>query len=151
VHFEGAQTIGAPIERVWETLMDPNRIGPCMPGFQGVQVVDATHFKAKVGVGIAAIKANFTMDVSMENLNPPHQATAKAHGVAPISAVDVDSRMSLTELAGGGTQLQWTADVVVSGTLAGLGARLMQSTAQKVTSQFFTCLTKKLEAAQPTG
>jgi carbon monoxide dehydrogenase subunit G len=39
--------------------------------------------------------------------------------------------------------------VVVSGTLAGLGARLMQSTAQKMTGQFFTCLSKKLEASRP--
>lgn len=125
--------------------MDPLQIGPCMPGFKGVEVVDAQHFKAQVGVGIAAIKANFTMDVSMENLDLPRQATAKAHGVALISAVDPTSTMTLSEAEAGTTQLQWRADVVVSGTLA----RLMQSTAQKMTGQFFTCLTAKLEA--PTG
>jgi len=146
MHFEGTQTITAPIEEVWQLLMDPQRMGPCMPGFQGVEVVDAQHFKAKVGVGIAAVKANFTMDVRMEDLDPPRRATARAHGVAPISAVDVSSTMALVESEAGTTHLQWAADVVVSGTLASLGARLMQSTAQKMTGQFFTCLSRKLEA-----
>lgn len=112
---------------------------------EGVEVLDDQHFKAQVGVGIAAIKANFTMDVRMEDLDPPRHATTKAHGVAPISAVDVASTMALSEGAAGTTHLQWTADVVVSGTLASLGARLMQSTAQKMPGQFFACLTKKLE------
>jgi carbon monoxide dehydrogenase subunit G len=151
MHFEGTQRIQAPIEKVWQTLLDPAQLGPCMPGFQSLEVVDAQHFKAKVGVGIAAIKANFTLDVAMKDLEPPRRATATAHGVAPISAVDVTSSIALEEPAPGRTQLTWSADVVVSGTLAGLGARLMQSTAQKMTGQFFTCLSKKLEPATPTG
>jgi carbon monoxide dehydrogenase subunit G len=145
VHFEGTQAIAAPVERVWEVLMDPHQVGPCMPGFQAVEVVDGQHFKARVGVGIAAIKATFTLDVKMVDLDPPRQATATAHGVAPISAVDVTSTMTLTG-SEGGTTLAWSADVTVSGTLAGLGARLMQSTAQKMTAQFFQCLSRKLEA-----
>ena len=147
--FEGTQTIAAPIATVWEFLMDPHRVGPCMPGFQSVEVVDDQSFKARVGIGIAAIKATFTMNVSMVELQPPTQARVTAHGVAPISAVDVDSAMSLSDAGNGATTMQWSAHVVVSGTLASLGARLMNATAQKMTAQFFNCLKEKLEA--PSG
>jgi uncharacterized protein len=146
VHFEGTQTIAAPADQVWRTLMDPQQVGPCMPGFQGLEIVDAESFKARVGVGIAAIKATFTLDVKMADLDPPNRATATAHGVAPISAVDVTSTVTLSEAGTGTTTMQWSADVTVSGTLASLGARLMNSTAQKMTAQFFQCLSKKLEA-----
>ena len=144
--FEGTQTIKAPRETVWAFLMDPGQVGPCMPGFQSVEVIDARTFKAKVGVGIAAIKATFTMDVRMVDLEAPSQATVKAHGVAPISAVDLNSSMTLRETGDGATTLQWTADVGVSGTLASVGGRLLNATAQKMTGQFFTCLQNKLEA-----
>jgi carbon monoxide dehydrogenase subunit G len=54
--------------------------------------------------------------------------------------------MTLREAGAGATTMQWSADVVVSGNLASLGARLLTSTAQKMTAQFFTCLQRKLEA-----
>lgn len=144
--FEGTQNIKAPRDKVWAFLMDPQQVGPCMPGFQSAEVIDPQNFKAKVGVGIAAIKATFTMDVRMVDLQPPSVATVKAHGVAPISAVDLNSTMTLDADGDDATTMHWTADVVVSGTLASLGARLMNATAQKMTGQFFTCLQNKLEA-----
>ena len=146
MNFAGTQTIAAPIEKVWDFLMDPHRVGPCMPGFQAVEVIDPQTFKVRVAVGIAAVKATFTMDVRMVDLDPPTRAMAKAHGMAPGSAVDITSAMSLREAGAGTTMMQWSADVVVSGTLASLGARLLTSTAQKMTAQFFTCLQRKLEA-----
>ncbi|MDB5077079.1 MAG: carbon monoxide dehydrogenase [Chloroflexi bacterium] len=149
MHFEGSQTIAAPIEKVWQLLMDPQQIGPCLPGFQGIEVEDAQHFKALVGVGVGFVKAKFTMDVSVVDQDPPTKATARAHGVAPISAVDVTSTMTLHDEGSDTTQLQWAADVVVSGTLASLGARLLTSTARKMTGQFFNCIARKLE--EPAG
>ena len=146
MNFAGTQTIAAPIEKVWDFLMDPYQVGPCMPGFQAVEVIDPQTFKVRVGVGIAAVKATFTLEVRMVELDPPTRAMAKAHGMAPGSAVDITSAMSLSEAGAGTTTMQWSADVVVSGTLASLGARLLTSTAQKMTAQFFTCLQRKLEA-----
>lgn len=145
--FEGTQTIAAPIDAVWAFLMDPNRVGPCMPGFQSVEVLDDRTFKARVGIGIAAIKAAFNMNVTMVELESPTHARVTAHGVAPISAVDVDSTMNLSDAGNGTTAMQWSAHVTVSGTLASLGARLMNATAQKMTAQFFTCLRENLETA----
>ena len=144
--FQGTQTIAAPIDTVWAFLMDPNRVGPCMPGFQSVDIVDDQTFKARVGVGIAAIKATFVMDVTMVELKPPTYARVKAHGVAPISTVDLDSSLTLSGAGGGSTTMKWSAQVVVSGTLASLGARLMNATGQRMTGQFFKCLQEKLEA-----
>jgi uncharacterized protein len=43
--------------------------------------------------------------------------------------------------------MDWKASVVVSGTLASVGARLMQGTAEKLTGQFFDCLKTKLQAS----
>jgi len=145
MRFEGAQTIQATREQVWAFIMAPDKVGPCAPGFKRVEITDARHFKAYVGVGIAAIKATFALDVQLTGLDEPNHATAKAHGVAPASAVDVSGEMHLSDAGDDSTTMTWSADVIVSGTLASLGARLMQSTVHKLTAQFFQCFKENLE------
>ena len=42
--------------------------------------------------------------------------------------------------------MDWTADVNLSGTLASVGARLIEGTADKMIGQTFDCMRAKLEA-----
>jgi carbon monoxide dehydrogenase subunit G len=41
--------------------------------------------------------------------------------------------------------MDWSADVTISGTLASVGARLIEGTANKMISQSFDCIRVKLE------
>ena len=43
--------------------------------------------------------------------------------------------------------MDWTADVNISGTLASVGARLIEGTANKMIGQTFDCMRSKLEGA----
>jgi carbon monoxide dehydrogenase subunit G len=72
----------------------------------------------------------------------------KGRGKAPGSAVDLNGDMRLTEVDAEHTRMDWTAHVVVSGTIASVGARLLQGVAERLTGQFFDCLRSKLEAAE---
>jgi carbon monoxide dehydrogenase subunit G len=56
-------------------------------------------------------------------LHEPDDATIKAHGQAPGSAVDATAQMRLTDGDAGGTTMTWSADVNRAGTLASVGAR----------------------------
>ena len=44
--------------------------------------------------------------------------------------------------------MDWKANVVVSGTIASVGARLLNGTAERLTGQFFDTLKKKLLASE---
>ena len=144
--FEGTEEIKAPRQRVWEFLMDPNEVGSCGPGVESIEVVDETHFKAKAKVGIGFISARFVVAMEMAELTPPEKAVIKAHGQAPGSAVDATATMALRDGADGGTVMDWAADVLISGTIASVGARLIEGTANKMIGQTFTCIRQKLEA-----
>jgi uncharacterized protein len=78
-------------------------------------------------------------------LHQPDDATIKAHGQAPGSAVDATAQMRLSDGEGGGTTMTWQADVNLAGTLASVGARMIEGTAQKMIGQTFTCMKDKLE------
>jgi carbon monoxide dehydrogenase subunit G len=92
------------------------------------------------------VKARFSGDVEWLELAAPERAKMKAHGSASGSAADVISEMSLSDLPNGATKLHWTADITIVGQLASLAARLMGTVSQKMTSVFFDCVRKKIEA-----
>jgi carbon monoxide dehydrogenase subunit G len=142
----GTVEIAAPRDKVWAFVIDPDRVGQCGPGVESIEVIDPTHFKATAKVGIGFINARFVVNMEMAELTAPDQAVIRAHGQAPGSAVDATAKMNLSDGANGGTTMDWSADVTISGSLASLGARLIEGTANKMIGQTFECMKSKLES-----
>ena len=146
MRFNGSVAIHASRERVWAFVTDPNQVGQCGPGVESLEVIDPTHFKATAKVGVGFISARFVVNLEFVEQQPPDRATIKAHGQAPGSAVDATAEMHLADGADGTTVMDWNADVNISGSLASVGARLIEGTADKMIGQTFECMRTKLEA-----
>jgi carbon monoxide dehydrogenase subunit G len=146
MQFSGTVEIRAPRDKVWAFVIDPQQVGSCGPGVESIEVVDATHFRARAKVGVGFISAKFVVDLEMAETDPPNKAVIKAHGQAPGSAVDATATMALSDGPEGTTTMDWSADVTISGTLASVGARLIDGTANKMIGQTFQCMRTKLEA-----
>jgi carbon monoxide dehydrogenase subunit G len=148
VRFEGTVDIHAPRDKVWAFLTDPAQVGSCGPGVESVEVIDDTHFKAVAKVGVGFISARFATNLEMAEQDPPNRARIKAHGQAPGSAVDALAEMRLADGAEPETtRMDWEADVTIAGTLASVGARLIEGTANKLIGQTFDCIRSKLESS----
>src|SRR3990172_2171114 len=146
MHLEGVTIIKAPPQKVWEFLTDAHQVSQCAPGVESVEiVVPGRKFRAVAAIGFGTVKARFTGDAEFVELDAPHRAKIKAHGNAPGSAADVASEMILMDGPDGGTEMKWTAEVVILGSLASLAARMMGPVTQKLTEQFFACVKKKIE------
>src|SRR5512142_218850 len=145
MRFSGTVEIKAPRDRVWAFVIDPTKVGSCGPGVESIDVVDPTHFRARAKVGVGFISARFVVDMAMAELTEPEKAVITAHGQAPGSAVDATAQMDLTDAGGGVTTMAWQADVNISGTLASVGARMIEGTANKMIGQTFDCIRSKLE------
>jgi carbon monoxide dehydrogenase subunit G len=145
MQFSGSQTISVPIEKVWAYLLDVNKVATCAPGFQSLEELGPEHWKALISVGIGPVKAKFTLDVTRPEMHEPDLMVVKARGKAPGSAVELEGKMNLSSDDGTETRMDWNANVTVSGTLASVGGRLMNSTAEKLTGQFFSCLKTNLQ------
>jgi carbon monoxide dehydrogenase subunit G len=130
---------------VWGFVIDPNQVGQCGPGVESIEVIDDTHFKATAKVGVGFISARFIVNMEMADQAPPDRAVIKAHGQAPGSAVDATAQMTLSGPTEGPTRMDWEADVALSGTMASLGSRLIEGTANKMIGQTFSCMKSKLE------
>jgi uncharacterized protein len=144
--FSGSVPIAAPRDRVWAFVIDPNQVGQCGPGVESIEVIDSTHFKATAKVGVGFISARFVVNLEMSEQTPPDRAVIKAHGQAPGSAVDATAEMRLSDGENGSTVMDWNADVTIAGSIASVGARLIEGTANKMIGQTFDCMRSHLEA-----
>jgi len=146
MQFAGTIEIKADRETVWRFVVDPQQVGTCGPGVESVEVIDPTHFRAKAKVGVGFISARFLVALELVDTEEPIRAVIKARGQAPGSAVDALGAMHLSGPPDGPTTMKWEANVDISGTLASVGARLIEGTANKMIGQTFDCVRAKLEA-----
>jgi carbon monoxide dehydrogenase subunit G len=113
---------------------------------ESIEVIDATHFRARAKVGIGIISARFAVDLELVEAQEPDRAVIKASGQAPGSAVEATGDMRLTGPDAGPTTMTWSADVAILGTMASVGARMIEGTANRLITQAFDCMRTKLEA-----
>jgi carbon monoxide dehydrogenase subunit G len=146
LEFSGSPAIDGPRERVWQRLMDPQFVAQSAPGVESVEPLDSTHFKVISGFGVGSIKVRFTMDVELFDIVAGTSAKMRVRGKAPGSAIDVVSSMRIEDADGSGSHLNWSATSEVSGTIASVGARLLQGTARKLTEQFWTDFARRVSA-----
>jgi len=147
MRLKGNVTIKAPRKAVWDFMTDPEQIGQCAPGVEKIEVIEPLKkYHGVVSIGFGAVKARFSGDVEILELEEPNRAKLKAHGSATGSVADAVSEMHLSDGPEGSTVVNWTADVTVAGQLASLASRLMVPVSEKLASVFYEQVRKKIEA-----
>jgi uncharacterized protein len=145
--IEGKDVIKAPRSAVWKFLTDAESVSQCTPGLESMEILEPNKkFQAVGALGLGTVKIKFKTTIEWTELNEPDTAKMKMSGTAPGSSIDVTSEVHLADAPNGATELGWTADVRVVGSIASLAARLMKPVTAKMTNQFFTCVRKKIEA-----
>jgi carbon monoxide dehydrogenase subunit G len=146
MQLKGDVSIQAPRKKVWDFLTDPNQLGQCVPGVETIETIEPLKkYRGVVSVGLGSIKARFTGDVDILELDEPNRAKLKAHGTATGSAADAVSEMTMSDGPDNSTLVNWTADVNVSGQLASLVSRLMVPVSQKLAGVFYEEVKKRIE------
>lgn len=145
--IEGSVNISAPRDKVWNSLTNADFVAQCAPGIKSMEIiVPDQKFQAVAAVGFGSVSTEFRTDVEFLELVEPDSAKIKAHGSAPGSAVDVIAVMNLSDGPDDTTELKWTADITIVGTIASLASRLMGPVTKKMTGIFFDCVKEKIEA-----
>src|SRR5687768_2414336 len=145
--FSGTPEIRATRESVWQRLLDPHFIAASAPGVESVEVLGPHRFRMHLGFGVAMLKMHFDLDVGFHDIVPMDRARMEAAGEAPGTMVKMESHIRIEELAPRLQRLHWRAETHVDGALAGLGARLVESVARKLTERFWEDFAERAESA----
>lgn len=146
MHLSGTTTINAPRLTVWKFLTDVQAVAQCAPGVESVEVIEPNKkFRAIASVGFGSVKVKFSGDGEWVEMDEPNRAVVKGHGKAPGSAADVSAEMILSDTNDGGTEMKWSAEVNIMGSIASIASRMMGTVAQKLTGEFFNNVKQKIE------
>ena len=146
MHLEGDVTIDAARADVWNFLTDPHAVSKCAPGFESLEIIEPDkEFEAVASVGFGAVRTKFKGRVKWIELDAPNRAVMEVKGNAPGSVVEVISALELQEGPNGSTELHWTADVTIYGTIANLATRKMGGLTKKLSGEFFNCVKAQIE------
>jgi uncharacterized protein len=147
MNMQGEERITAPVDTVWAALNDPEVLKACIPGCETLERKSATQLAATVGLKLGPVKAKFSGEVQLKNLKPPHSYTIQGEGKGGIAGFAKGGADVTLTADGNETILGYTVNADVGGKIAQLGSRLIDSTAKKLATQFFSNFNAKVSGA----
>ena len=148
--LEHSFTVPADIDTVWQAVLDPERVAPCMPGATLAEV-DGDNFKGSVKVKLGPISLLYkgageflskdadtrTVVIKASGKDARGNGTAAATVTVTLRA-DGDSTVGSVD-----------TDLSITGKPAQFGRGLITEVGGKILDQFATCLADKLAPAPP--
>jgi carbon monoxide dehydrogenase subunit G len=143
MQISGSYVFPAPVDRVWDLLMNTAAIASCVPGCQELTPIGDDRYRAKLSVAIAAVTGSYDATIALEDKSPPHGYTLRVDGQGRPGFVKGTSRVQLVG-QDGGTRVDVNADVQVGGAVARVGQRLLEGVGRTMMNRFFDCLGSRL-------
>jgi carbon monoxide dehydrogenase subunit G len=136
-------TFAAPVERVWDVLMDPAVISSCIPGCDRFEPDGEDRYKVTLTVGLAAITGTYEGTVVIAERVPPSSYRLMVEGQGKPGFVKGNVAIAL-RADGGSTIVDVNGTVQTGGPIARVGQRLIGSVSKMMQDRFFACLQSKL-------
>ena len=138
-------TIQAPAARVWEFLIDPERVARCLPGASITGKLDEKTYSGAMTVKVGPVSSSYKGKVVFERLDAVSRtAEIVATGTDVKGRGGADLRLTSTvrEIAAGETEVKAVSLVNITGILAQMGRGMIQD----VSDQMFQVFSQRMRA-----
>ena len=148
IRIEERFLVNAPVQAVWDYLVDPRRVVGCLPGAELTEVVDERTFHGAVKVKVGAITVSYRGRVSLVEVDAAaHRVRMEGEGRESTGTgsakMTMESRVAATD---GGTEVVVRSEVDVVGRLVQLGRGMIEQVSHQLFQQFSACVRATLEA-----
>jgi len=151
VKLVGEYRFEIPREQVWKALLDPAVLSRCLPGFERLEEVGENDFEGALDMRVGPVQGKFQGHLTLSELDPPSGYRLQIKGQGPAGFVNGKGTLTLED-EGDGTLLQYDMDAQIGGKIAGVGQRLLESSARAISDQALAELGKivssQMEASQ---
>jgi uncharacterized protein len=142
--FDNTFTVDKPIDEVWSTLVDLEKVIPCVPGAKVLEKTGDKSVTAEVKIKLGSMSMNYTAPAEIiEQDDAAHRAvlTGKAKEAGGQGNADAKVELQLVE-AGTGTEAKIHSDINVTGKAAQMGEGVIGAVTEGMIKQFAENLAK---------
>ncbi|MGH3694766.1 MAG: SRPBCC family protein [Pseudonocardiaceae bacterium] len=142
-------TVPAPIDTVWQALLDPERVAPCFPGAT-ITSTSGEEFAGIVKVRLGPISLQYRGSGRFTGTDEmAHRTVIEASGTASGGQGTAAARVQAALVENGdGTTVTVITDLTVTGRPAQFGRGLIEDVSRKILGQFADCLSSTLAPQQ---
>lgn len=133
--LQGQHAFDAPREAVWKALNDPEILARTLPGCERLEEKGPHTYAGALDIKVGPVSGQFQGTVKLSDLEENRGYRLALNGQGAPGFVQGQGTVTLEDRDGGGTLLHYDLDAQVGGRIAGVGQRLLDSSAKVVTRQ----------------
>ncbi len=149
MRIAGEATLQAPIEQVWDALLDPAVLVRTIPGCERLEATGENSYAMTVTAGVAAIRGTYAGTCELRDLHPRESLLMKAQGAGAPGTIAADVTVRFGDNGDGTTSLSYDADTIVGGMIGGVGQRMLSSVSKRMAGEFFGNVEQVLSGGGP--
>ena len=155
MRLEQSFEVAAPLEQVWQTLVDVEHVAPCLPGAAVTGRNDDGSYNGTFTVKIGPTTASYTGRLEMENIDEAsHTATMQAQGTDKRGQGGAKATIlsRVAPIDGQGTRVDVVTDYHITGRLARFGrGGMIEDISARLLREFAKRLQTSLDAQPQTS
>jgi carbon monoxide dehydrogenase subunit G len=149
MNLEQSFTVNAPLQRVWEALIDVERVAPCLPGAEITEASDDGTYHGAFTVKLGPTTAAYRGELRLESIDESSRTvTMRAGGQDKRGQGSAKATIvSVMRTEGDGTVVDVRTDFTITGRLARFGrGGMIRDVSNRLLCDFSSCLTQSIEA-----
>ena len=144
MEFDNSFSVAKPVDEVWETMLDLEKVIPCVPDARVLEVTGERSVRAEVRIRLGSMSMIYTAPAEIvEADDAEHRAiltaSAKEAGGQGNAEARVEMRLAPAD---GGTEATLHSEVTVTGKAAQMGEGIIGAVTEAMIAQFAENLQK---------
>jgi carbon monoxide dehydrogenase subunit G len=144
MEFDNSFTVNKPLDEVWNTMVDLERVIPCVPGARVIEKTGDRAVSAEVKIKLGAMSMNYSGPAEIvEQDDSGHRAVMSARAKEAGGQGNADARVSMQLTGnGGGTDVALHSQINVTGRAAQMGEGVIVAVTEGMIKEFAENLAK---------
>ncbi len=140
-------SVKSPIQKLWDSLLDPEIVGTCIPGCEKVELINDKEYDSIIKAKVGFMAVRFKVRTVIEEIIPYKliRTVGEGNELRNLGHFKQKTRINFNELSEDETEVFYQSNVSIVGKLATFGDRILKAKGKQVGKEFVAAVKKKLE------
>lgn len=150
INIQETFTVAAPIDKVWDFMMNPDNVVACMPGASLTEIIDSRRFIGAVKIKIGAVTAQYQGSITYQDVDRSTYAInllaeGNERGGGGVSGTIATQLIELAD--GSGTEVRCSSAIDLTGRMAQVGRGMIEGVSAQIIKKYVGNVRAMLEVA----